>query len=455
MNGLNRRRFLAGTMLSGFFGSSMPALGRTASLPWRNWSGGVVAHPRGRFVPDDEAHLAAFLGDSSGAIRPVGSGHSFAPLVPTDGHIVVLDHMRGLIDHDPDKLTATFAAGTTLAETGPELERIGQAMYNLPDIDRQTLAGATATATHGTGADFGCLSSYITGMRLVNARGEIIDVDAEADAELFAAARVSMGALGIITRITMQNRTPYRLLQRSWVDKVEDLLEQFDDLTAQYRHFELFPYVHSNYAIALATEETDQPTHNPPPAPDDDAAFVGLIQQLSAVPPEHRLPILDEIAAASEPSERADVSYRILANVRNVRFNEMEYSVPKEAGAECLREILRTIIGKRIDVVFPLEYRYVRGDDTWLSMSSGEEDHAAISIHRAAQYDYRAYFDLIEPIFWKYGGRPHWGKIHSLGAAELSSLYPRFGDFQKLRAEMDPKGRLLNDHLRRVFGVSA
>ena len=189
MNGLNRRRFLAGTMLSGFFGSSMPALGRTASLPWRNWSGGVVANPRGRFVPDDEAHLAAFLGDSSGAIRPVGSGHSFAPLVPTDGHIVVLDQMRGLIDHDPDKLTATFAAGTTLAETGPELERIGQAMYNLPDIDRQTLAGATATATHGTGADFGCLSSYITGMRLVNARGEIIDVDAEADAELFAAAR--------------------------------------------------------------------------------------------------------------------------------------------------------------------------------------------------------------------------------------------------------------------------
>ena len=120
-------------------------------------------------------------------------------------------------------------------------------------------------------------------------------------------------------------------------------------------------------------------------------------------------------------------------------------------GAACLREILATVIDREVDVVFPLEYRYVKRDDTWLSMSSGQEDHAAISIHRTAAADYRPYFDLIEPIFWKYGGRPHWGKVHSLGAAQLRELYPRFDDFQRVRAELDPAGRMLNAHLRRIF----
>ena len=131
----------------------------------------------------------------------------------------------------------------------------------------------------------------------------------------------------------------------------------------------------------------------------------------------------------------------------------MEYSVPLHAGADCLREILRTIIEQQVDVVFPLEYRYVQRDDTWIGMSTGNEDHAAISIHRTASEDYRPYFNLIEPIFWKYGGRPHWGKIHSLSAAQLTKLYPRFGDFQALRKRLDPEGRLLNGHLRKVFGV--
>jgi FAD/FMN-containing dehydrogenase len=133
----------------------------------------------------------------------------------------------------------------------------------------------------------------------------------------------------------------------------------------------------------------------------------------------------------------------------------MEYSVPLERGAECVQEVLRTIIDEEIDVVFPLEYRYVSRDETMLSMSSGDEDHAAISIHRIASEDYRPYFNIIEPIFWKYGGRPHWGKIHSLGAAQLSELYPRFEEFRSIRQRLDPNGRMLNEHLRKIFGIEA
>lgn len=449
---LSRRTLLAGSALAALFGAVRP-VGAFASpsVPWRNWSGHLVAHPAGRVAPASEDELAAFLASTSGTVRPVGSGHSFTPLVPTDGHLIVIDQLAGLQAHDPRQLRATFGAGTRLGDMGAPLEEIGQGMFILPDIDRQTLAGATATGTHGTGIDFTCLSGYVTDLRLVTPRGEVLDVSAHSHPELFDAARVSLGALGVITRMTLQNRATYRLKARNWVQRTEEVLESFDASAAGHRHFEMFPLTHSDYALTLAIDETDEPINNPPPSPEEDAAFAQAMQGWMQVPPRERRPLVNAMAEQIEPSERVDVSYRILSNVRNTRFNEMEYSVPLDAGAACLREVLNTIRDKEIDVVFPLEYRYVRRDDTWLGMSSGAEDHAAISIHRIATHDYRPYFDLIEPIFWKYGGRPHWGKVHSLDAQALTKLYPHFKDFQAVREQLDPAGRMLNDHLRRLF----
>lgn len=452
MTGFSRRRFLAGSALAACYGAAHPApVAAAGSLPWRNWSGGLVCQPQSRFSPSSEAELARFLAAGDAPVRPVGAGHSFSPLVPTDGHLIVLDRLSGVLDHDPAALRATVAGGTRLGALGPALAALGQAMYILPDIDRQTLAGATATATHGTGLGFECLSGYVTDLRLITPSGEMVDVNAADTPALFRAARVSLGALGVITRMTLQNRAPYRLKARNWVAPIEEVLEGFEDSAARHRHFEMFPLTHSDYALALAIDETEEPIRNPPTSPEEDAAFAKAMAAWAAVPPAERMPLVNEVARQIEPTEVVDASYRILSNVRNNRFNEMEYSVPLEAGADCLREVLRTIIDREVDVVFPLEYRYVRRDDTWLSMSSGQEDHAAISIHRTAGEDYRPYFDLIEPIFWKYGGRPHWGKIHSLGAAELKKLYPRFEDFQALRESLDPRGRMLNDHLRRIF----
>lgn len=409
-----------------------------------------MCHPVGRFAPDSEDSLREFLSSTTGPIRPVGSGHSFTPLVPTDGHLVVIDQLAGLLDHDAANLRATFGAGSRLGDMGAPLAAIGQAMSNLPDIDRQTLAGATATATHGTGIAFPGLSGFVTNLRLVTPAGDVLDVDAS-NPDLFNAARVSLGALGVVTRMTLQNRAPYRLVAKNWVQPIEEVLENFDASAANHRHFEMFPLTHSDYALTLSIDETDQPVNNPPPSAEEADGFGQAMAYWATLPPRERLPLVNELAEQIQPTEATDVSYKILSNIRNNRFNEMEYSVPLEAGADCLREILRTIIDKEVDVVFPLEYRYVRRDDTWLGMSSGDEDHAAISIHRTAGEDYRPYFDLIEPIFWKYGGRPHWGKVHSLGAAELRKLYPRFADFQQLRAELDPAGRMLNDHLRKLF----
>ena len=447
---ISRRRFLAGSALTGLYALGSPAM--AAGTPWRNWSGALLAHPAGRFAPGTEAELVDWLRATRGTLRPVGAGHSFTPLVPTDGQLLVLDRLNGLIDHDPESLQATFGAGTRLYSMGPALEGVGQGPLILPDIDRQTLAGAISTGTHGTGLTLHSLSGNVTRLRMVTAAGEVIEVTEASDTDLFRAACVSVGALGIITEATMQNRAAYRLKARNWAQPIDEVLEGFEESATAHRHFEMFPLTHSDYALVLAIDETDEPIDNPPLSPEEEAAFGEAMRGWMAIPPGERRPLINGLAEQIEPSVSVDASYRILSNVRSNRFNEMEYAVPREAGAACVREVLDTIARNEIDVVFPLEYRYVRGDDLWLSMDEGG-DRAAISVHRTASEDYRPLFDAVEPIFWKYGGRPHWGKVHSLGHAELTKLYPRFEDFCRLRAELDPEGRLLNEHLRKLFGV--
>lgn len=456
MTQLSRRSFLASSVRAALFGatasSGIAALGQ--STPWSNWSGGQHCQPQNRIDVTDEEELVSFLLNTRGPIRPVGSGHSFSPLVPTDGNLIVIDQLRGIIDHDDSQIQAVVGAGSRLGDLGDALNDLGQGMINLPDIDRQTLAGAIATSTHGTGVELKSLSSFVDALRLITPRGEIMDIDAS-DEDLFNAARVNLGALGIVTQVRLQNRARYRLKKREWAAPTEDILATFDDSAANHRHFEIFPLVYSDYSLALSIEETDEPIYNPPPTEEDDSSgsLSSRTTQIVAVTAAEKIAQNNAMAQRIEPTEAVDWSHKLLSNVRYNRFNEMEYSVPAEVGAECLREILQTIIDQEIDVAFPLEYRYVSGDDLWLSMSYGAEPHAAISIHQSAAKDHRPYFDIIEPIFWKYGGRPHWGKLHSLTNDDLAALYPRFNDFKEVRKMLDPDGRLLNYHLRMLFDV--
>lgn len=453
---ISRRNFVAGSALTALFSAGLLPGHRASAagtgLPWRNWSGGLLSHPAGRYAPTSEAELAAWMKSTAGALRPVGAGHSFTPLVPTDGHLLVLDGINGLIEHDAESLQATFGAGTRLSSIGPALEAVGQAPLILPDIDRQTLAGAIATGTHGTGLTLHSLSGNVTGIRMVTSTGEVLALSESSDPELFKAACVSVGALGVMTEITLQNRDTYRLKARNWAARIDEVLEEFEASAEQHRHFEMFPLTHSDYALVLSIDETDEATNNPPISPEEEAAFGDAMRAWMSIPPAERRPLINGLAEQIEPSVTVDASYRILSNVRSNRFNEMEYAVPREVGAACVREVLDTIAEQEIDVVFPLEYRYVKGDDIWLSMDQGG-DRAAISVHRTASEDYRPLFDAVEPIFWKYGGRPHWGKIHSLGHAELTRLYPQFEAFREIRAALDPQGRLLNDHLKKLFGA--
>ncbi|NKB35209.1 MAG: FAD-binding protein [Pseudomonadales bacterium] len=447
---LNRRSFLASSLRAALFGAfAINSSAFAQSTPWRNWSGGLNFQPQGRFDITEEEQLIELLKSTTGAIRPVGSGHSFSPLIPTDGHLVVIDQLNGILDYDNDSMQATFGAGSRLGDLGAPLYEIGQGMMNLPDIDRQTVAGATATGTHGTGVEFNSLSGYITGLRLVTPNGEIRDIDAS-DGDLFDAARVNVGALGVVTQVRMQNRSAYKLKKREWTAPTEDILSRFDELAANHRHFEIFPLVYSDYSLVLQIDESDEPIGQTI-IPAEETTLADLRPLGVDATPAEKLAMNNALAERAEVSEAVDLSYKLLSNIRVNPFNEMEYSVPAEVGADCVREVLKTIYDEAIEVDFPLEYRYVKPESPWLSMAYGDEPHATISIHRNASQDYRPYFDRIEPIFWKYGGRPHWGKIHSLGFSELERLYPRYRDFVEVRESLDPSGRMLNDHLKKLF----
>lgn len=459
---LSRRELIALLGAAGTLGALGGLTGRLRAaereriVVWRNWSGGQSCIPADRLAPADEEELAALVrSNTEKAIRPVGSGHSFSPLVPTDGTIVSLARMSGLISHDEASLQAEFWAGTPMSQMGEPLKKIGQALPAMADIDYQTLAGAISTSTHGTGPKYGSYSSQVVGLRLVTADGNMLDCDAGHHPDIFNAARVSLGALGIVTRVRLQNRNAFRLRSKNWIQDTEELLEDMPRLIRENDHFEINSLLHSDVSIATALNETHE-TQTLPKEGGGDVDKANMLEWVHTryrTSPRIQATLLNFIARhlISFP-DAVDDSYKVFVNVRDVRFNEMEYEVPAEAGVACLREVLKKIRDENLNSFIPTEFRYVKADDIPLSMFQGR-DTCAISVHQYYDMDYHNFFAQIEPIFWKYDGRPHWGKLHTLNARLLEPLYPKWKDFLAVRETLDPGGRFLNAHLRSVLGV--
>jgi len=436
---------------SAFADAPLPA---RKALPWRNWSGGQSCEPSVRAAPANEAELAELLKKTSAPIRAVGAGHSFSGLVPTEGMLLTLDRISGVVDHDPATHQATVRAGTRLAAMAEELARRGLAFANLPDINKQSLAGAISTGTHGTGVGIGSLSSFVTGLRLVTASGESIDCDAGNRPEIFNAARVSLGTLGIITQIRVQAQPLYKLKRRTWIAPVDEMLEQVPELEAKNRNFEFYYIPFSGMALGIVNNETDEPETPTPVNEDDDGLReLKMLEDWLGWTPSLRRWAIQKALAGRAAEERVDYSHKTLATERGVRFNEMEYHLPRDAGPAALREIIDTIEKNNIKVFFPIEFRTTAPDDIWLSPFY-ERKSCSIAIHQFHEWDYHPYFAAIEPIHRKHGGRPHWGKLNTLAAADLETLYPKWKDFLEVRATLDPEGKFLNPYLKKVFGVA-
>nr|WP_321360572.1 D-arabinono-1,4-lactone oxidase [uncultured Hyphomonas sp.] len=421
-------------------------------VAWSNWSGIQQSTPKQIAVPATEADLASALAEAR-RVRPVGSGHSFTGLVPSEHMIVDASRFSGLISADAETRKATIGAGTRIRQAARELDGVGLALQNLPDVDVQTLAGSFSTSTHGTGRTLQPLHAHIEGFRIVQADGTAHDVSAASDPDLFMAGQVSLGALGVITRYTLNCVPTYNLKRRVWVEKLDTLLDQVMDLSQQHRNFEFYYFPFTGYAAGISHDLFEGNVTGR--VSDEDEDTLAGLKQLRDVFGWSAW-LRKRIAAGSLPKglieESSDTYWKLLATARPTKFNEMEYHIPLENGLTCLREIIAAL-ESRNDTFFPVEVRITAPDNAWLSPFN-DGPRMSIATHAAVDEPYNYFFSVLEPIHRAHGGRPHWGKLHSLGKEELITLYPDFQNFLDLRASLDPEGKFLNPHLAHLFGVN-
>lgn len=428
-----------------------PVTDSSGRLLWRNWSGIQSSYPALRSAPASEADLAEQLRHSPAPIRPVGAGHSFTGLVPTAGTLLSLDALHGVIDHDPDEHRATVWAGTRLGDLGPALVAIGQEMRSLPDINKQSLGGAIGTGTHGTGGRYTAIHGDVQSFRLVTPAGDALDCSATNHSEVYAAARVGLGAFGVITRVTLQNRPLSRVHKRVYLQPLAEITRDWHRLTAAHDKVEFFAFPFSGLAAVITTDPTDAPLR--PRGPDQDTDMLLSLKRLRDVlgpAPAVRRWLTAKLMSGLPPEESVDDSWKLLSNERPVRFNEMEFHLPRETQMQALTDVMAIIERGHHEVFFPLEVRSIAADEAWLSPFYGRES-GSVAVHAYYKDDYRRLFAAVEPVLRRHGGRPHWGKLHTLRAADLAPLYPRWREAMEVRQSLDPEGRMLNDHLRGLF----
>ncbi|MCZ4090552.1 D-arabinono-1,4-lactone oxidase [Sinorhizobium psoraleae] len=403
---------------------------------WRNWVGNQSCIVRHKGAPESEAALSEMVREATALglnVRCAGSGHSFTPVVATSGLLLTLSGMQGVVGIDQERKRVAVRAGTTINQLGKVLKSSGLSLINQGDIDSQALAGALTTGTHGTGAKLGNMASQIVGMRLVQPDGSILVVD-ESTPDLLEAARVSVGMLGVISEITLQAMDAYNLHEKLWRCDFDECMEQHDELAAKHRHFGFFwcPVPESRHCYCLPDTSSVSTTGK-----------TSDVCEMKVIDITDRPPMEQAFEKIAYSSEIYPIEY-----VPN--FHELEYAVPVAHGKDAVRAVRKLMLEKHPTCIYPIEYRFTAGDSGWISPFY-EQDSITLSVSGEPGTDYWEYLKDVDTILRQYGSRPHWGKLHFLGAEDVTALYPRAGDFRALRARVDPEGRFLNDHLRQLF----
>jgi L-gulono-1,4-lactone dehydrogenase len=433
---------------------------QAATGEWVNWAGDQSCRPSRILRPHSRDELAQAIAAAAAAgekVRVAASGHSFTEAALTPGTMVRLEALAGVLDADRASGLVRVDGGTLIADLNEQLARLGLAMENLGDIDRQTIAGAISTGTHGTGARLRNISAQVEGLELVLGDGSVRHLSVATDPELLRAARVGVGALGAITAVTLRCVPAFNLLRVDAPHPREEVLASFAERADGHEHFELFTFPYSELALVLERNRTEAP-----PRPRGRAAaylndivlenwaLEALAATGKAIP--RLIPALarlaGRLASGSRTSDRSD---RVFVNERRVRFTEMEYALPREHGPEAARRVVEWVRSNRYPVFFPIEMRVSAGDDACLSPAH-ERDTAYIAVHQYRGMEWRPYFEAVESIMDSYGGRPHWGKRHFQTAATLAPRYPAWEEFQRARDLLDPGRVFANDYTDRVLG---
>jgi L-gulono-1,4-lactone dehydrogenase len=459
-------------------------------MTWQNWAGTASADPVRRAWPRSTEEIANAITAAAKdglTVRALGSGHSFTPAAATSGVALDLSTWAGVIGADLDSGLVTVRSGTTIRDLNAALDTLGLAMANLGDIDAQTISGAISTGTHGTGAGLGGLATQVTGLELVLADGSVVGCSATERPDLFSAARLSIGALGVLSTVTLQCVPAFTLAADERPMAVEAVLARFAEFAAGNDHFEFYWFPYGKNALVKRNNRVtgsespaglrprwqkapfyrarnpvspggDPPC--PPPMPGwrrfleyevmENAAFGALCRTGRAVPATIK-PLNRFAAATLSRRSYSARSHEVFVTPRRVRFVESEYAVPRESLVDVLTELRSGVARLAHPVMFPVEVRVAAADDVWLSTAYGR-DSAYVAIHQYVGLPYQEYFRLFESIATSVGGRPHWGKMHTRDTAYLGQAYPRFADFLQLRDELDPDRRFANPYLTQLFG---
>lgn len=430
---------------------------------WRNWARNVTATPAAMVRPRSVDEVQAVIrgaANRGARVKAVGAGHSFTAIAATDGILLDLGRLQGLVAVDPASGRARFRAGTALHQVPGLLEPYGLAMTNLGDIDRQTLAGATSTGTHGTGLRFGGLATQITGVTLVTADGRLLEVNEAVNAELLPAVRLGLGALGVLVEVELQCVPAFLLAAAERPEPFDRVLDELDERVRTADHFEFYWWPHTDRVMTRTNRRLPGDAVRHP-----ESALrrlveeqllqngaLGLKSALGAIAPA-TTPAINRFATrVYGDRDLTDTAHAVFTSPRRVRFLESEVAVPRAALPEALRAVRARIEREGWRISFPVEVRVAAADDTWMSTAYGRET-GYIAVHRYwRDRGAEPYLRAVEQLLADLDGRPHWGKLHWRDADDLRRRHPRFDDFVAVRDRLDPDRRFQNDYLARVLG---
>ncbi len=427
---------------------------------WRNWTGDQRCVPTRIERPRDRGDLVETVkraGEAGLTVRAVGSGHSFSDAACTGGVLIEMGGLSRVLEVQRDAGLVKVEAGIGLRELSELIWGHGMALENLGDIDKQTISGAVATGTHGTGSRFRNLSSQIVAMELVLSDGTLLEVSSSSEPELLPAVRIGLGALGVIATVTLRTVPAFSIRRTDSPLPLSETLDRLQDLADGSDHFEFYVFPHTEVALLRQSERTDEPPDPRHPAVEFGQEVVlenwvmgGVARAGRRLPSQ--IPRLSRFVSSQlAKNVKLDRSYRVFASRRMVRFTEMEYAIPRRYAAEAIPRVLEAAERADPAVGFPIEVRFVAGDDSMLSPAH-DRDTCYIAVHQYRGMAWEGYFRSVETIMDSYGGRPHWGKRHFQTAATLSERYPRWEDFLAARARLDPEGTFRNQYLDRVLG---
>lgn len=434
---------------------------RTTSVPTRTWSGAHRWTPRHLVVPRDEGEVLTGIGlarNNRIPLRVIGGGHSFTPLAATDGVAMTLDAHRGLVHADPATGLVTLRGGTRLWEIAELLDPYGLALPVMGDIDRQSIAGAIQTGTHGTGTRFTGFSGMVRGLRLALADGSVVEASADRERVLFEAARLGLGTIGVVLEVTLACVPVYRLDLVESTEEIEPTVRTYLQSSSNTDHQEFFWFPRTARATVRTSRRVAQDT--PRQRPHRVAEIIqqevlgnaawDLLCRGAAVVPGLSRPAAELASRLFAGPRVVDDSASVFTAPRRVRFQESEWAIPAHRFEDAFEALRTRFEDERVRVTFPLEVRRAAADDVWLSTAYGR-DTVYLAAHRYHREEAGPYLLMVQRTLAPFGARPHWGKQHWLGRRELSALYPRFEDFRAARETADPDGVLLTGYLRHLL----